>query len=213
MGISLTIFGVPTFFSVWTLVMFLIFWLFGVLYISKMMPQESSLRVKRAATLAMFFAFFSVTFHEMSHGVVAYILGEKIAGAGTHAVAAYVTTANSPFDMAPWHEFFIVLAGPMFNLLVGAVLAYFVWLYPESLAENTIQCICYINLSLGWLNAFPIPFLDGGKAVDALTRAVTGLETFSTIVYFLVYAAIALPLYVFLRNKRIRNLVNELEDL
>ena len=137
----------------------------------------------------------AMTVHEVSHGFVAYWLGDdtaKRAGRLTlnplrhidpfwtvllPALLYFTTGGRFMFGMAkPVPVNFsqlrnlrrdmvcVALAGPLANLLMATVLAFFFKINHNSILLYGI----YLNLGLGVFNLLPLPPLDGSRVVGGL---------------------------------------------
>ncbi|MDR1156700.1 MAG: site-2 protease family protein [Oscillospiraceae bacterium] len=142
-------------------------------------------------------ALIAIIFHELSHGLVAYWLGDKTAqergrlsfkpwrhidplGLVLLIVAGFGWAKPVPVDLRyfkkPRRDFALVgLAGPVSNFLL-ALLALFLYfltnlLVPtlwDGLLEMFFLYLAVINIGLGVFNLFPIPPLDGSKVAGLL---------------------------------------------
>lgn len=169
---NITLFGVPTSVSFWTFAMVAIFALDGYLYVKRMYKGEETGTYLRVGLLLAVLIVLSVAAHEFSHALVATkAFGIEIVSAGITWWGAYVEPGR---EMWPQAAFAISLAGPMCNLLLGALAALYVWAKGESLAENSVQYFANINLKLAVLNLLPVSGLDGSKALTSFNTIVFG---------------------------------------
>lgn len=67
-----------------------------------------------------------------------------------------------------WGPAMVALAGPMSNLLLAAVFAFLVRLFPVSALAEFFYIITYANVLLLVFNLVPIPPLDGSKILYAV---------------------------------------------
>lgn len=155
-------------------------------------------------------ALICITFHELSHGFVAYRLGDptaKNAGRLTlnpikhidiigllMMMVAHVGWAKPvPVDMRYFKEpkrgmALTALAGPASNFLLALVIlgtgSLLYWFGPDSLAVGYILLfLCYmavLSVGLGLFNLIPIPPLDGAK----IFYAVLPDKLYRTMLYY-----------------------------
>lgn len=143
-------------------------------------------------------ALICITFHEVSHGWVAYLLGDKTAknmgrlslnplrhidifGLLMMVVFKFGWAKPVPVDMRNFKNprtgmAVTALAGPVSNLVLAAV-ALFLYgalyqpLYGASWGSTVLELIsttAYLSVALAVFNCIPIPPLDGSKVVFAL---------------------------------------------
>jgi Zn-dependent protease len=142
-------------------------------------------------------ALIAIIFHEFSHGLVAYWLGDKTAqergrlslkpwrhidplGLVLLVVAGFGWAKPVPVDLRyfkkPRRDFALVgLAGPVSNFLL-ALPALFLYTLTDMLAPALwdgllalfFLYLAIVNVGLGVFNLFPIPPLDGSKVVGLL---------------------------------------------
>lgn len=169
----------------------------------------------------------SVVLHELGHGIMAFIFGDKTAqksgrlslnpikhmdGFGTVILPASLYFLKAPFIfgyakpvpvnssgfrysrlMMP----IVAMAGPAVNIVL-AMLSYSVLLKHVGTAESAsvlrdlLIFAVQINLILAVFNAFPIPPLDGGHVLKALTPSslmplYRPLEKYGIFVVFLLF--------------------------
>ena len=175
--------GVPFHLSWFTLAMIALFWVDGVHYIQKYEWRANQFQISIAGVVVVFGVVGSVLFHEYCHALVAGVYGHPITEAGMSWWGAYVGWDDS-VALAPIEGSLIALAGPLANFALAAVFAFFVWLLPERLTENSIQYMAYTNIRLGKFNLFPLFLLDGGKVADGFLQLIigTGNETLHVII-------------------------------
>lgn len=109
-------------------------------------------------------------------------------------LGAYVMPAVDYFDLPPWKSLLILLAGPISNLMVAGMCNLLIeaakkpleipmrvgpWNFWETSSRKGFfragLIMFYVwNLNVGVFNLFPIPPLDGGKAVISAIFLVLG---------------------------------------
>lgn len=142
--------------------------------------------------------FLSVIIHEVSHGYVAYMLGDptaKLSGRltlnpishidpfGSIALPLVLTLLHLPpvgyakpvpynpymLRGGKWGPAMVAMAGPGVNFLLAIVFALTIRLGTWSLTVTSLLgAIVFVNLVLGLFNSVPIPPLDGSKVLFAL---------------------------------------------
>jgi len=117
---------------------------------------------------------FTIIGHEVSHAVVSQHMGVPITRMHFTWWGAYVHPAKPLFEASSSVEFWVCLAGPLFNLAVAGVLVIPVLIFGESAAENTVQYVCSTNASLAAVNLLPFHPLDGGKILHAILWGILG---------------------------------------
>ncbi|OGW77206.1 MAG: hypothetical protein A3K16_02430 [Omnitrophica bacterium RIFCSPLOWO2_01_FULL_45_24] len=121
--------------------------------------------------------FFFVTLHELCHSLVAKRFGIQVREITLLPIGGVASMTSMPEK--PIHEFFISIAGPLFNIAVVAVLYYPLksLLGPETLFHRpfstatwplTIAYLYWINLILALFNLIPAFPMDGGRVLRAL---------------------------------------------
>ena len=140
----------------------------------------------------------------------AYAFRIPIVQAGFTGWGAFVQPADSFSEMPFWQEVLIVAAGPASNFVLGGLAAIVVKWLPESLFENSVQYVGYLNLQLGRINLYPIFVLDGAKIVHGLLRGIMGNEAADV---GLVAVSFFFIIYLVLRKRRRPSLEDRLETL
>lgn len=95
-----------------------------------------------------FLLYFFIFLHELSHMVISLLLKEKVSALKLFPWGCTLNLTSLPDKK---HSILILIAGPLFNLIM-----YFLDIYPVE------------NLSLALFNLMPIIPLDGGALVNAL---------------------------------------------
>ncbi len=120
-------------------------------------------------TSILFFA--SVLLHELGHSLVARYFKIPVDDIVLLIFGGISKIKRNP--QSPAQEFWIVLAGPLMNILLWAL-----FLLTAPLVKNSAQLyalftyLAYINLILGIFNLIPGYPLDGGKVLLAVVWAV-----------------------------------------
>ncbi|MEG0779449.1 MAG: site-2 protease family protein [Oscillospiraceae bacterium] len=107
--------------------------------------------------------------HELGHFAALTLCGGTLSRLTLTAFGAKMTTDAARLSYG--REFFVLLAGPLTNLLWAAGLA---------LAARQLHCVwCQtaagLHLVLGLFNLLPIPPLDGGRMLRLCLTALLGL--------------------------------------
>jgi Zn-dependent protease/predicted transcriptional regulator len=126
--------------------------------------------------IVIIFAF--VTFHELSHSLVAKKYKTKVKDITLLPIGGVASMQGRPEK--PKQEFLIAIAGPMFNLVLAAILFYPVYfIIGEGLKGMSIAnlgfgswkaillYIFWINPILAFFNLLPAFPMDGGRALRA----------------------------------------------
>lgn len=152
--------------------------------------------------------FASILVHELAHLVAANYFGlypSAIVILPIGGVASMTSKARSH-----WHEFFILLAGPLANLVIACLLMFFIhpyqayWNESENIgvvnAENFLFQLQVINLSLAILNLIPAFPMDGGRMVRTVLsikmNAVNATSIEKLISTFIAFALIISGIFV-----------------
>jgi len=195
--------GVPVAVSLWLILLGVIITLDASIYIKKMMPNPYScgrFTYFCAGVIAAIGTIISIVFHELGHGVVSGWFGIPIVKAGLTGWGAYVQPAANILEINPWKEIAIAVAGPLANFLIAGIAAIYVAIRDESLSENTVQYLAYINIRLARLNLLPILVLDGGRVTNGFLRLVFSNNTSFRLTLAITFATIIY--YLFLRKSR-----------
>ncbi|MBN1871403.1 MAG: site-2 protease family protein [Candidatus Omnitrophica bacterium] len=122
--------------------------------------------------------FICVTMHELTHSLVAMSFGIKVKDITLLPIGGVASMNKMPDN--PKQEFLISIAGPLFNIVLAAVLI-FVFYYapwmPESILFrptlgntwlHTIALVPWINITLAIFNLLPAFPMDGGRVLRSL---------------------------------------------
>jgi Zn-dependent protease len=159
----------------------------------------------------LFFLFVSVFIHELFHSLVAISQGTTVKKIMLLPIGGIAMTDKMPEK--PIEELKMALAGPMFNLVLVAVIAIMVWLVPSipwpgaeyfqsaeglnlAILHFPIFTLYWVNLILGAFNLLvPALPLDGGRVLRALlamrvgfnkaTQAASKVSTFFALLLFI----------------------------
>jgi len=129
--------------------------------------------------------FFFVTLHELCHSLVARSYGIEVLKITLLPIGGVASMSSMPEK--PGQEFFISIAGPLFNLLVVAVFYIPIksFLGPEVLFYRpfstatwplTLSYLYWINLMLAVFNLIPAFPMDGGRILRALLAQRLGYQ-------------------------------------
>jgi Zn-dependent protease/predicted transcriptional regulator len=152
----------------------------GVLY------SQGPLNALRAV-IFIFFIFTCVTFHELTHSLVAQHFKIKVRSITLLPIGGVASMEKMPDK--PKEEFLMAVAGPMFNIVLAAVLFYPLYLFfNKDLAQispahagfqswkATILYMYWVNPILAVFNLVPAFPMDGGRALRALLASRIGLS-------------------------------------
>lgn len=188
-GFSRELFGVQVYISYWTLLLAIILIVDARTYIRRQEMQvlrhtlrSGSVALTLGSVIGGTLMILSVAAHEYGHAWVATLFGYHITGAGISWWGAYVTLPEAYSQGTAWATVMVSFAGPTTNILIAGFGLLFVWGLPESLPENIVQFVAYMNWRLGKLNFLPIILLDGGHMVLGVSRLVFGNTTFAATV-------------------------------
>ena len=215
MGYSTVIHGIPVYFSFWTLLLAA-----GMFWEAKMYIELQLKHLRRfvrtgatplilASAFGAIFMILSIGLHEMAHGLVAARFGFHIVGAGVSWWGAYVTLPDGYTEGTPWAMIAVSFAGPATNIAISLILGLIVWFFPESLFENTVQFVAYMNYRLGKLNFLPIFVLDGGKLLWGVIRLFISDSAMAMDLVLTVTVFTVIQLY---KNRRSRDEIFEPTD-
>lgn len=141
--------------------------------------------------------FVSVLFHEYGHALTALLFGQK---PRIELVALGGLTYHDGQKLSFWRQFFIVLDGPLFGLLL-AVFATILLQIP-SLAQGMIGSILQLTrvVNLFWtvVNLLPVMPLDGGQLLRIVLEKIFGLKGFKYAIITSVVVAVAISIFFFI---------------
>jgi Zn-dependent protease len=122
--------------------------------------------------------FICVAFHELTHSLVARRFGIKVRDITLLPIGGVASMDKMPDN--PKQEFLISVAGPMFNIVLAAVLFFIfhyapwmpseIWRNPEFINSwlYMIALIPWINIFLAGFNLLPAFPMDGGRLLRSL---------------------------------------------
>ena len=149
---------------------------------------------------------FSIIVHEVSHGAVAYAMGDDTAKnktpltlnplphidpVGTILLPLFIgfgwakPVPYNPYNLRnqKWGPLLVGIAGPMSNIVIAVIFGLLLRLsdlitLPENFL-NIIASITILNLGLALFNLIPIPPLDGSKIFSAIyPQGLMAFESF-----------------------------------
>ena len=165
------LFGIPIEIDYsWFYMFFLVVWLLADEYYPAHYHDWLPVMYWVMGTITSLLFFFSVLLHELGHSLVARYFGIPVDDIVLLIFGGISKIRRNP--QTPAQEFWIVLAGPLVNILLWALLmlaASMVRSYETVYALFTY--LAYINLILGIFNLIPGYPLDGGKALLAIIWA------------------------------------------
>ena len=103
--------------------------------------------------------------HEIGHSLVSEIKGYRLDKICLMPYGAVIFGDLS--DMTFFDEIIIALAGPMLNLFIALFFVALWWIFPLTYAFTDI--VVEANVSLCVVNLLPLPSLDGGRIINAIT--------------------------------------------
>jgi Zn-dependent protease len=139
--------------------------------------------------------FIGLSFHEFSHGLAAYLMGDntaKNAGRLTIDPRAHIDILGfftllvagfgwaKPVPINPWSfkrrkmgTIIVSLAGPIMNLFLAFITLFIIFSFQifewnNEVLLNIVMGIYYVNVSLFVFNLLPIPPLDGSKILASV---------------------------------------------
>lgn len=137
---------------------------------------------------------FSIVFlHELSHSLIAYILGYKIKEIEIFPLGGVVRLSDF-IGINPKHEIMIALAGPISNLIMS-IIGYLV-IKNYNINNSLLTYFIYANIIITITNLLPVLPLDGGRVARAYLTYLIGIKKstkvitviskfFSVIIFFL----------------------------
>ena len=113
----------------------------------------------------------SLLVHETAHGLMAKIMGLKIAEIDLFPFGGQAKIEDFT-GLDPEKEIYVALAGPVISLSMAAVF-YFL---PLRMDPLNLDMLIKVNLLLGCLNLLPALPLDGGRVLRALLSPYRGYK-------------------------------------
>lgn len=141
-------------------------------YIRKNWKHSSEQTYWRVGIVAAIALFLTVVAHEAAHAAVSAAFGYPITEAGVTMLGAYVRPSGSFSEMSGVAQILIAFAGPFANIVIFALAWLVVKYLDESLFENSVQFLAYMNGLLAMLNLIPFPGLDGHKVLSGILVGV-----------------------------------------
>lgn len=152
----------------WLLFVALIGWFFYAGLSRGSLPRNE---VVMLAALAVVLFFGGVAVHEGAHAVVARSFGLPVFGITFVFWGGYTETPAGA--KGAWREFAVSIVGPLSTLAIALLL----YLFREATSGETslvVGELADLNLLFAGVNAIPAMPLDGGHALSAAVRAITG---------------------------------------
>ncbi len=130
------------------------------------------------AMILVLIVFVCVAFHELVHGLVARRFGIKVRDITLLPIGGVASMSKMPEN--PKEEFLISIAGPLFNIVLAAVLFFVLYNVPwmprwilanPTLGDSwlhTIALVPWINITLAVFNLLPAFPMDGGRILRSL---------------------------------------------
>ncbi len=159
------------------LILLLTVWALADMLFLNLYPTWGWIGWAAAAVIALVF-FAALLVHELAHALAAIASGQP----GYRITLLPLRRASVQIEPAsPWSEYTTAIAGPLANLLLGAL---FLWLSSASAASESagaltgfaplaVLWLAGVNLGLGGLNLIPAVPLDGGRMLRSLVWAIT----------------------------------------
>lgn len=135
--------------------------------------------------------FLALGLHEMAHLFAATTRGYKLKQFKLDMLGM---SLELDADIDGRDNFFINLAGPIFNLFLAICCMAVYWLLPNS--YQLLNCFCVCNLILAVFNLLPIYPLDGGKIFRGLIKKDSTYKKLDLIIR-LIFTAFFVALFVF----------------
>ncbi len=126
---------------------------------------------------------FSIVFiHELSHTLVANVLGYKVKEIEIFPLGGVVKLEHI-LGINPKHEILVAAAGPLSNLILSMT-AYFI-VNQYNILNNYIIYFIYANAIIAVTNLLPILPLDGGRICRAYISYIIGFKKATKLLIFL----------------------------
>ena len=155
-------------------------------YIKREMPRSQKNRRRLATLFATIGILIAILLHEIAHALVGIAFGIKVSSLGLSPIGGFTIFETPMAEINPLCEIAICAAGPLMNLLIGAIALIPVKLFDESLTENAIQYQAYLNIKLAVWNLIPFAILDGGRMMDGVLRYFLGNSIFQSILWIII---------------------------
>lgn len=143
---------------------------------------------------------FTQILHEAVHVYIASWYGVSVTGAGVNFRQVYALLDFDLNSLTPVQFIIIHAASPLVNLVFGLFLTFWVWVFGESLPENTLQYVAKTNIFLFLFHLLPLPITDGGKVLTGVFWQLTGNPQQAEGLIWLIGLFVAL-LFLILRRK------------
>lgn len=141
--------------------------------------------------------FVSVLFHEFGHALTAFAFKQN---PHIELIALGGVTYHEAKGLNFWKQFFIVLNGPLFGMLLFVIAS--ALLQIPSLQKNPFGPILALTrlVNLFWtiMNLLPIMPLDGGQLLRIICERIFGLKGFKYSIIVSIAVAVAISLACFL---------------
>lgn len=114
----------------------------------------------------------SVLLHEMSHALVAQLVGLRVRSISLQFLGG--ATQMESESATAGQEFKVAVVGPLTSLAVGAAALALRDVVPDGLTRLLVDGLCVSNLAVGILNLVPGLPLDGGRVLRAAVWQLRG---------------------------------------
>jgi len=114
-------------------------------------------------------AYLVVVIHEFAHSIVAIYFGYKVPKIEIYPMAG-MAHLEGKFYNKPYHEFYIGVAGPGSNVIMGLLAWPIAMMYPNFWTTWFLE----VNVIIGLFNMLPIFPLDGGRILRSSITSLTG---------------------------------------
>lgn len=123
----------------------------------------------------VFVVFISVLVHEMGHALTALFFKQKVQ---IQLTAFGGLTIREGKKLNPGKEFLVVLAGPLFGLMLFIIAAFCMRYLKEdsSLLFYLLKVVSLVNLLWSLLNLIPVMPLDGGQLLKIVMEKIFGFQ-------------------------------------
>ncbi|MBX3719024.1 MAG: M50 family metallopeptidase [Parachlamydiales bacterium] len=141
--------------------------------------------------------FVSVLFHEFGHALTAWAFGQK---PRIELVALGGLTYHDGQKLSFWRQFFIVLDGPLFGLILFAIASLLLQApaIAQSSAAPVLSLVRAVNLFWTVVNLLPVMPLDGGQLMRIIMEGIFGLKGFKYALVTSMVVAVLISLFFFL---------------